>query len=417
MLNTALNTSVRMEVLQDLLLYGNQLCSWTLSGDLQQLLCSNCSNQEFFYTAFLSSSISDRMLEHFAASNTPVIAADDMGLAWMGVVSHNESADMQSRPSNSAVCYLLGPFFTVEASQTYIRQMCLKSKTPLDLTQELTEKLKFLPTITLAQAIRYAIMLHYAVNGDVISPSDVTQYNEYDSLLQTDDPDTETTSHGTWEMEQELFANVREGRLTTMSSIGAKFAGGNVGVMSEDALRQAKNEVIIFASLCCRAAIQGGMSPEGGYNLADYYIRLVESTDSIGAIQQISAELYETFIRRVRQVHKNSSYPPIVASALEYIETHIKEKISLEEMGKELGYTAYYISERVQSSLGMNINSYIKGRKIEIAKEYLLHTNLSQAEISDRLAFSSPSYFASVFRTYTGMTTTEFIRSSSSVAR
>lgn len=110
-------------------------------------------------------------------------------------------------------------------------------------------------------------------------------------------------------------------------------------------------------------------------------------------------------------MQKNSRYLPIVAAALEYIETHIMEKISLSAMGRELGYTAYYISDKFQKEMGTNINSFIKGRKIDIAKEYLLHSHLNLAEISDRLAFSSPSYFASTFRKITGITPTEFLQS------
>lgn len=397
-----LDATVKLETMRDMFLYGNQLYSWTLTDDLR-LVYSNCPHQQFFHAAFVSNAVSDLLLAHFKTGRRPAIVTDEMGLAWMGAAAPAEG--------EITAYFMLGPFFTVEASQTYINQMCTKSRSSSLLIQELTDKLQDLPTIALNQAVHYAVMLHFCVSGEVITPADVTQCNEYDSTAQPDFADGETNPHGTWEMEQELFSNIRKGRLVNMAEIAAKFSGGHVGVMSEDALRQAKNETIIFAALSCRAAVQGGMSAEGGYNLADYYIRLVESSDNIGAIQQLGSELYETFTRRVHQCRKNRKYLPIVAAALEYIETHIMEKISLNAMGRELGYTAYYISDKFQKEMGTNINSYIKSRKIDLAKEYLLHSHLSQAEISDRLAFSSPSYFASTFRKITGMAPTEFLQS------
>ncbi len=397
-----LDAAVKLETMRDMFLYGNQLYSWTLTDDLR-LAFSNCPHEQFFHATFVSSTVCDLMLAHFKTNRKPAIVTDEMGLAWMGAVTPSEG--------EITTYYLLGPFFTVEASQTYISQRCAKSSSSAQLIQELTVKLQQLPTITLNQAVHYAVMLHFCVSSEAITPADITLCNESVSSDLFDFPENETNPHGTWEMEQELFANIREGNLINLTSVAAKFSGGQVGVMSDDALRQAKNETIIFSALACRAAVQGGMSPEGGYNLADYYIRLTESSNSISAIQQLSGEMYEAFTRRVHQCKKNRKYLPIVSSALEYIETHIMEKISLDAMGRELGYTAYYISDKFKKEMNMNINSYIKIRKIDIAKEYLLHSRLSQAEISDRLAFSSPSYFASTFHKLTGITPTEFSQS------
>ena len=47
-------------------------------------------------------------------------------------------------------------------------------------------------------------------------------------------------------------------------------------------------------------------------------------------------------------------------------------------------------------------------RKIETAKNMLVHSEFTSAEISDYLAFSSQSYFIRAFKKLTGMTPLEY---------
>lgn len=89
---------------------------------------------------------------------------------------------------------------------------------------------------------------------------------------------------------------------------------------------------------------------------------------------------------------------------MEYIETHICEKISLDAMAKELGYSSYYLSSKFQKESGMSLNSYINRQKVEIAKQLLCSPALNAADVSEHLCFSSPSYFTAIFRKFTGVT-------------
>ena len=93
---------------------------------------------------------------------------------------------------------------------------------------------------------------------------------------------------------------------------------------------------------------------------------------------------------------------------MDYIQTHIFEKIQLEKMANELGYAAYYLSKRFKAETGISLNDYIKEQKVEQAKLLLSKAGASIAEISDRLCFSSPSYFCAVFKQHTGMAPSEY---------
>lgn len=382
--------TVRLQVMQELLLCAHKLHYWHLDQNMH-LLSSNCPSQEFFYNLFTLSQSGNHIQEHFSQNKYPLIAADRMGFVWIAGMHDGQY-------------HLLGPFFSMEASETHIRQMCYRMHLSGSLISELLSQLKFVPVIHLNSSVRYGIMLQCCLTGEKLTANDITL--QIETTEKAAEPDwTNSSWHGTWATELELFNRIKDGNMNNFPEMAAKFATGNIGTMSHgDPLRQVKNEGIVFATLCSRAAILGGVSPEGGYNLADYYILRIEASDSITAAQYATGEMLTAFMRRVQQAKGNSKYSAVVSACMEYIETHIAEKISLDAMAKELGYSSYYLSSKFQKETDMSINNYISRQKVEEAKRQLSSQTLTAADVSERLAFSSPSYFTATFRKYTGIT-------------
>ena len=253
----------------------------------------------------------------------------------------------------------------------------------------------------------YASELHYCINGSAISADEIvvqTERIEYSEEVAWGD----VKWHGSWAGEQRLFKSIMEGQLVDMS----KDRSGNIGnIGGGDPLRQAKNEILIFSVICSRAAILGGVSAEGSYTLSDYFIQLIEAAETIPEVMNIGAEMQRTYVQRVQKAKANSGRSSLVRSCMEYVATHIFEKISLHAMTQELGYNEHYISRKFKSETGQSLSDYINQEKIQTAKLILTDTRLSVAEISDRLSFSSPSYFGSVFRKQTGMSPAEYQQS------
>ena len=65
-------------------------------------------------------------------------------------------------------------------------------------------------------------------------------------------------------------------------------------------------------------------------------------------------------MQRVRQCKQRQHYSATVSGCMDYIETHLFEKISLEQMAKQLGYASYYLSKRFKQETGKTVNDYIK---------------------------------------------------------
>ena len=385
----------RMNTLQGMVHAASRLCTWHLDAQMQ-LLRSNSAHEELFYSLFSLNSCFREIQEHFSGSRYPIIVSDPMGIAWISCADLEEDV-LQGY-------YLLGPFFTMEASEDHIRSLCYRHKYSSTVINQLISLTNQLPVIHLRTSIRYAIMLYYGVYEAEISAKDISVRIMTEAEHQEDNWNS-SSWHGTWAAEQEMLSRIRSGNMGNFAEIAARVSAGNIGQMSQgDPLRQVKNEGIVFTTLCSREAIHGGVSPEGGYSLADYYILRIEAATSVAAAQYCTQEMLEAFLRRVVQAKQHNQYSQTVAACMEYVQTHITEKISLDAMAKELGYNSYYLSSKFLKEVGMSINNYISQEKIEQAKFLLDNSRMNAADVSDRLSFSSPSYFTLNFRKYTGMT-------------
>ncbi len=388
------DSNTRIQTMRDMFLYAQKLYSWQVDGSFE-LTYSNCPSQDFFFNLLCLSACRQAAQDHFRTSKMPIQLSDSMGFAWIA------ATDGES-------IHFLGPIFTLDASESYLRKQCSRMKLSSSLVNQLLEQIKLVPMVNYLAVARFAIMLHYCVTGEPIAEGEVATYYEPGDIPEVQEWYS-TTWHGTRQAELEMCRRVREGCGDSPEDIGALFSGGQVGDLSPgDPLRQAKNMSLCFTVLVSRAAMEGGMSPEGAYSLSDYYVQRSEVCTRITDVHSCSMEMYKAFVSRVHKCKETEHYSAAVSAAMEYTRTHIAEKISLEEMAGKLGYTSYYLSSKFQKETGTSLNNHIKQEKVELAKKLLSEGRLPASEISERLSFSSPSYFSATFKQCTGMTPSEY---------
>ena len=77
---------------------------------------------------------------------------------------------------------------------------------------------------------------------------------------------------------------------------------------------------------------------------------------------------------------------------------------SLDELARNAGYSKYHFCRLFKQETGLSPWQFVIDRKIECARELLLSSMLSIKEISSRLGFNNPDYFAKIFARRTGIT-------------
>lgn len=98
-----------------------------------------------------------------------------------------------------------------------------------------------------------------------------------------------------------------------------------------------------------------------------------------------------------------------IRRALAYADAHLDESLPLEELARESGLSLPRFKTRFHEETGTPPREYVNRLKVRRA-QCLLRQGLSVTDVSQRLGFSTPNYFATVFRRFTAATPSAYAR-------
>lgn len=98
---------------------------------------------------------------------------------------------------------------------------------------------------------------------------------------------------------------------------------------------------------------------------------------------------------------------------LEYIEDTLGQPIKLRELAALAGISARHFERAFRQSAGSSPHAYVMNRRLHMARDLLIHgPELPIDQIALRSGFSSSGHFSSAFRRQTGLTPTEYRKTS-----
>ena len=103
-----------------------------------------------------------------------------------------------------------------------------------------------------------------------------------------------------------------------------------------------------------------------------------------------------------------SARPTLAARFVQMVEQHYLTRQSVQDYADLLGVTPNYLSGAVSSALGRTASEIIARRILLAAQQFLRHSDLPIAEISDALGFSEPTHFSRFFKRHAGQTPRQF---------
>lgn len=97
-----------------------------------------------------------------------------------------------------------------------------------------------------------------------------------------------------------------------------------------------------------------------------------------------------------------------VRRAIQYFENNIHNKLTLNQIAEEVGYSATYFSTIFRKETGYAPLSYFSHIKIVKACEYLDHTSSKVKQVSFSLGYTDPYYFARDFKKKMGLSPRQY---------
>ena len=102
---------------------------------------------------------------------------------------------------------------------------------------------------------------------------------------------------------------------------------------------------------------------------------------------------------------------PLCRKIIDFLEQNLYAPLNMEALSHHVGFSRPYISKHFSRECGTPLVRYFNKMKMEEAKRLIRETKYSFFEISEMLMLSNSHYFSTLFKTYVGMTPTEYKQS------
>lgn len=166
-------------------------------------------------------------------------------------------------------------------------------------------------------------------------------------------------------------------------------------------------ELIVTMS---RSAVEAGGDPSEllGANYSSF-----ADLAGIDTEEELCAWLVSMLERIMDAIKSNREFPSTVllGAALRFMEEHLHEDMSRDDVANVACLSPSHFSRVVKQTFGHSFTDLLAKMRVDKARELLARTDASLIQVCLDCGFSDPSYFAKVFRKYTGRTPGEYRRS------
>lgn len=389
----------KLDFLYELIACDQPVCQWLYDKD--QNLLKGPGDMFVMETVFVRTGCKEYMAVYGKTHSSPIILSAPLGMMW--AASYEKEGEELQR------MYVMGPVLMAEVSQEYLQKELKRHEIPVSWLTILLRAFRRLPVMPTTRFFHYALMHHYCITGERLPISSI-HYQQRENVRSGKQSELmDNDRKNTYMAERALLSMVRTGQLNYKQSLQqASSLSRGVQSSSGDPLQQAKISGIVFTSLCVRAAIEGGLSPDSSYARGDAYIRSIEECKTVSEVTAMNHMMYEDFIGCVHRHRINPTYSKEIAGACEYITFYVTKNITITELAGRAGYTDYYFSRKFKEETGMSVLEYIRIAKIEYAKLVLATTTKTIQEICELVGYKSRGHFSEHFRQIAGCTPQEY---------
>ncbi len=315
---------------------------------------------------------------------------------------------------------IIGPTRQTGNTDQELRELAFQLDVASEDTQDFVTGMKSIIRMPLESVMQILCTMNYVLNGEKLSLQDIAVFDDQQAVLSKDavaKQDAQQYSedniplqnvHNTFELEQTVMAIVRKGDTAALREWIKAAPAVRGGIIASEQLRQTKNTFIVSVTLASRAAIRGGMAVEDAFSLSDAYIQKCELLNSPDRIMNLQYHMILEYTQKVERIRLGKRPGKLAIDVANYIQHHLSEPITAENIAKELYLSRPYLSRKFIEETGESLTDFILKEKTEEAKRLLRYTDKALPAISNYLGFSSQSHFSRVFKKYSGFTPGEY---------
>jgi YesN/AraC family two-component response regulator len=131
-------------------------------------------------------------------------------------------------------------------------------------------------------------------------------------------------------------------------------------------------------------------------------LRIEEERGRVEAMER----MVDTRLMQAKTEAKN--YSPPVQQAIHYVEEHLQEPLGMSEVAGYIHLNPSYFSALFKEQTGFTFSEYVTRSRIQKAKELLLQTRLTIADIAEQVGYQTSKYFIKLFKEYEGTSPNQY---------
>lgn len=174
-----------------------------------------------------------------------------------------------------------------------------------------------------------------------------------------------------------------------------------------------KQRIMELAAVLSRATIDVGADINLVFSINDSFIKTLDTVKDIDELNVWLIDLINRFMDCTFNFGKVRT-ADLIHKIYDFIRTNIDQRITVEEISKEVFLSKNYVSSIFKEYTGQSLTTYINGIRINKSKKLLLESSLSLAEIAGVCGFEDQSYFTNVFKGIVGVSPNRYRKSKDS---
>ena len=161
-------------------------------------------------------------------------------------------------------------------------------------------------------------------------------------------------------------------------------------------------------------------SPQRAIGLLQQMLREQERADPYASdmILNLLTMLLITLLReadapndRIQSVHCVNNENDIISRAQQYISTHVREKLSVPVVARNVDVSTSYLTALFHKHLQISPGEYIRRIKLQESKQMIREGSMNFTEIATALQYSTIHHFSRQFKEKFGITPSEYAKS------
>ncbi|WP_163540083.1 AraC family transcriptional regulator [Gracilibacillus sp. YIM 98692] len=174
-------------------------------------------------------------------------------------------------------------------------------------------------------------------------------------------------------------------------------------------IRSSKNISFTTNTLFRLAAERSGVHPVYLHNISERFAILIERTTTIPKLQKLNVLMANEYCDLVI-THATGHYSQIVKKAVDYIQLHLGEYLTLKHIAEQIHVNPSHLSRKFKEETKMTVTDFINQKRVEEAKLYLRRGSISITDIAFMIGYNDLNYFSKVFKKWTSLTPSQYTK-------